>query len=181
MSRWTLFSTFLTIFLPYFLAIDSDPEDTINGVRAVSSDSCPGFGVGIMTVGEHMLQWEWAAPACCCSTGVSNWFCQTFLFSRGAENPYLFMKSSDFKIMTQKFKTMLCPPRTSLVAQLVQNLPAIRETWVRFLCWEDPLEKGKATHSSIRAWRIPWTIQSLGLQRVRHDWETFTFMFKYEK
>ena len=42
----------------------------------------------------------------------------------------------------------------SLVAQLVKNLPAMRETWVRLLGWEDPLEKGKATHSSILAWRI---------------------------
>ena len=46
----------------------------------------------------------------------------------------------------------------SLVAQLVKNLPAIWETWVRSLGWEEPLEKGKATHSSILAWRIPWTI-----------------------
>ena len=43
----------------------------------------------------------------------------------------------------------------SLVAQLVQNLPAMQETWVQCLGWEDPLEKGKATHSSILAWRIP--------------------------
>ena len=46
----------------------------------------------------------------------------------------------------------------SLVVQLVKNLPAMRETWVRSLGWEDPLEKGKATHSSILAWRIPWTV-----------------------
>ena len=46
----------------------------------------------------------------------------------------------------------------SLVAQLVQNSPAMPETWVRSLGWEDPLEKGKATHSSILAWRIPWTV-----------------------
>ena len=44
----------------------------------------------------------------------------------------------------------------SLVAQMVKNLPAMQETWVRFLGWEDPLEKGKATHSSILDWRIPW-------------------------
>ena len=44
------------------------------------------------------------------------------------------------------------------VAQLGKNLPAVRETWVRSLGWEDPLEKGKATHSSILAWRIPWTV-----------------------
>ena len=49
------------------------------------------------------------------------------------------------------------------------------ETPVRFLDREDPLEKGKATHSSILAWRIPWTIQSMGSQRVRHNWATFTF------
>ena len=45
--------------------------------------------------------------------------------------------------------------RASLVAQLVKNPPAMRETWVRSLGWEDPLEKGKATHCSILAWRIP--------------------------
>ena len=48
----------------------------------------------------------------------------------------------------------------SLVAQLVKNLPAVWETWVQSLGWEDPLEKGRATHSSILAWRIPWTISS---------------------
>ena len=62
----------------------------------------------------------------------------------------------------------------SLVAQLVKNLPVIREIWVQSLGWEDPLEKGKATHSSILAWRILWTVQSLELQTVRHNWATFT-------
>ena len=46
----------------------------------------------------------------------------------------------------------------SLVAQLVKNPRAMRETWVRFLGWKDPLEKGKATHSSVLAWRIPRTV-----------------------
>ena len=46
----------------------------------------------------------------------------------------------------------------SLVAQLVKNLPAMWEAWVPFLGWEDPLEKAKATHSSILTWRIPWTL-----------------------
>ena len=46
----------------------------------------------------------------------------------------------------------------SLVAQLVKNPAAMRETWVLSLGWEDPLEKGKATHSSILVWRIPWTV-----------------------
>ena len=45
----------------------------------------------------------------------------------------------------------------SLVAQMVKNLPSMQETWVRSLGWEDPLKKGKATRSSILAWKIPWT------------------------
>ena len=57
----------------------------------------------------------------------------------------------------------------SLVAQLAKNLPAMQETWVQSVGWEDPLEKGAATHSSILAWRSPWTVQSMGLQRVRYD------------
>ena len=51
----------------------------------------------------------------------------------------------------------------SLVAQLVKNLPAKQETWVQSLGWEDPLEKEKATHSSILAWRIPWTMEVHGV------------------
>ena len=62
-----------------------------------------------------------------------------------------------------------------LVAQLVKNPPAMQETWVWSLGWEDPLEKGKATHSSILAQRIPWTIQSMRWQKVGHNWATFTF------
>ena len=57
----------------------------------------------------------------------------------------------------------------SLAAQLVKNLLAMWDTWVQSLSWEDPLEKGTATHSSILPWRIPWTVLSMGLQRVRHD------------
>ena len=48
--------------------------------------------------------------------------------------------------------------RASVMAQLVKNLRAMRETWIQFLGWEDPLEKETATHSSILAWRIPWTV-----------------------
>ena len=55
------------------------------------------------------------------------------------------------------------------MAQLVKNQPAMRKTWVQSLGWEDSLKKGKATHSSILAWRIPGTIQSMGSQKVGHD------------
>ena len=63
---------------------------------------------------------------------------------------------------------------SSLVAQMEKNLPAMQETQVQSLGWEDALEKGMATHSSILAWRIPWTeepgkLQSMGLQRAGHD------------
>ena len=62
----------------------------------------------------------------------------------------------------------------SLVAQTVKNPPAVPVTWVRSLGWEDPVEKEMASHSSILAWKIPWTeepggLQSTGSQRVQHD------------
>ena len=68
---------------------------------------------------------------------------------------------------------------TGTVAQQVKNPPAMWEAWVWSLGWEDPLEKGMATHSSILAWRIPWReepggLQSMGSQRVGHNWTTFT-------
>ena len=56
----------------------------------------------------------------------------------------------------------------------------MQEIAVQFLGQEDPLEKGKATHSSILAWRIPWTVWSMESQRVGHDWEIFTFILKME-
>ena len=65
----------------------------------------------------------------------------------------------------------------SLMAQTVKNMPAMRKTWVWSLDWEDPLEKGMATHSSILAWRISWTVYSIGLQRAGHAWMAFTFIF----
>ena len=66
-----------------------------------------------------------------------------------------------------------------LVAQLVKNPPAMQEMWIRFFGQKDPLEKGMATHSRILAWRIAWAeepggLQSMGSQRVRHDWATNT-------
>ena len=61
-----------------------------------------------------------------------------------------------------------------MVIQMVKNLPAVPVTMVKSLSWDDPLEKGTATHSSILAWRIPWTeepggLQSMGSKRVGHD------------
>ena len=74
----------------------------------------------------------------------------------------------------------LHPKRASLVAQTVKNLPEMQEIQVWSLGWEDPLEKGMAIHSSILAWRIPWTeesvrLQSMGSQRVGQNWVTNTY------
>ena len=84
----------------------------------------------------------------------------------------LFKRCSEYGMTLNNLQV---PQRwASLVAQLVKNLPAVRETWVQSLGWEDPLEKGTATHSSILAWRVPWTEESMGSQRVRHAWATLT-------
>ena len=77
------------------------------------------------------------------------------------------------------------PYTFSLIAQLVKNLLAMQETLVRFLGQEDPLEKEMATHSSILAWRIPWTeepggLQSTGSQRIRHDWASNLTIYKLD-
>ena len=58
------------------------------------------------------------------------------------------------------------------MAQLVKNQPAAQETWVQSLGWKDPLEEGVATHSSILAWRIPWTVEPGGLQSVGSQSQT---------
>ena len=76
--------------------------------------------------------------------------------------------------MTAAFDKYLSSIKGFLVAQMVKNLLAVQETQVPSLGWEDPLEEGVATHSSILAWRIPWTeepgrLQSMQLQRVGQD------------
>ena len=70
------------------------------------------------------------------------------------------------------------------MAQTVKNLPTMQETWVRSLGWEDPLEECVATHSSILAWRVPWTEESGGLQstesqRVGRDWRDVAHTYIY--
>ena len=78
------------------------------------------------------------------------------------------------QIKTSIRNLLILVREASLVAQMVKNLPAIWETWVLSLGWEDPLEEGMATHSRILTCRIPWTeeparLQSMGSQRVRHN------------
>ena len=76
-------------------------------------------------------------------------------------------------VLTQEAKLQYSAG-ASLVAQMIKNLPAMQETWVLSLDWEDPLAKGMPTHSSILAQKIPWTeepggLQSMGLHRVGHN------------
>ena len=90
-------------------------------------------------------------------------------YSEGVNPGHLLLSEKKFV-----HRLILCITWASLVAQRLKCLPAMRETWVRSLGWGDPLEKEMATHSSILAWRIPWTeepggLQSTGSQRVGHD------------
>ena len=81
--------------------------------------------------------------------------------------------SSSFSFLRNFYTVLLMSLFLHMVAQRLKRLPAMQETWVRSLGWEDPLEKD-TTHSSTLAWRIPWTeepggLQPTGLQRVGHD------------
>ena len=116
----------------------------------------------------------------------------TILFATGCSDPSHAVGISFWELVClwlshnrQQYMLVLVtqPSPASLVAWMVKNLPATQELQVWSLSWEDPLEKGMATDSSILAWRIPWTeepggLWSMGLQRVKHDWATNT-RFKY--
>ena len=77
--------------------------------------------------------------------------------------------ASNFLHLLHMFLRSLRPSLGFPVAQLVKKNPAMWETWIQSLGWEDALEKGTAPHSSILAWRIPWTVSSMGSQRVRQN------------
>jgi len=81
--------------------------------------------------------------------------------------------ADETKKLSQDYKHITTNVQASLVPQTVKNLPTMRETQVLSLDWEDPLEKGMATHSSVLAWEITWTEEPSGLQ----DWATDTFTF----
>ena len=93
------------------------------------------------------------------------------------EHQYYYIGGSHingFNLSGRQFGSIYYSLKAFLAAQTVKNAPAMRETWIRSLGWEDPLEKGMATQSSSLAWRIPWTeepggLQSMGSQRLGHD------------
>ena len=95
------------------------------------------------------------------------------------QRKYLCLTTNLFQVASKEF-ILHCSinyVRTSLVTQKLKRLSTMQETWVPSLGWEDPLEKEMAIHSSILAWKIPWTeepgrLQSMGSRRVRHNWAT---------
>ena len=108
------------------------------------------------------MKWNIYAPAVVMAECLRRWTRNPLGSPRAGLNPADYGKSTF---------------RDSLVAQRLKPLPAMQETWVRYLGWEDPLEKEMATHSRTLAWRIPWRekpgrLQYMGSQRVRHDWAT---------
>ena len=127
------------------------------------------------------------------NTGVGFYFLLQGIFLIQASNVHLLhcrwilCHWAAREVHTKAWTSFTVPPvtcRASLVAQMVKNLLTMQENWVQFLHWEDPLEKGMATHSCILAWRIPWTeepgrLQTMGSHRVGHNWETNTFTFRW--
>ena len=136
-----------------------------SGERAVTDADntpvCPWNGVREVTLHLHI----------CSNLGAC-------LGAQLVENPPAMQKTPVQSLgQADALKKGMATPQDSwpsLVAQMVKSLPAVQETLVRSLCEEDPLEKGMAVHSSVLAWRIPWTeepgrLQSICLQTVRHD------------
>ena len=133
------------------------------------------------------FQWEWGSEGTLQTTDLM----MDSLPGRRSSMGWLLCKQTCQKKLKEpyskywkealSFFSLLSTSRPT-VAQRVKCLPAIREIWVRSLGREDPLEKERATHSSIRAWRIPWTeepdgLQSMGSQRVRQtEWLHFHFL-----
>ena len=120
---------------------------------------------------------DWQQGKCDEITAAVLWFKAQDLYRLGTKIKYSEgVNPGHLLLSEQKFvhRRILCITWASLVAQRLKCLPAMRETWVQSLGREDPLEKEMATHSSILAWRIPWTeepggLQPAGLQRVGHD------------
>ena len=129
--------------------------------RLLSPCSYPGKNTG---VGSHFIlmtssrSWDQTQISCIAGRFLTVW--ATWEATWGSIQLYAYPLTHQV-VHTKYIQLFTCQlyfNRASLVAQLVKNPTAMWETWVQSLGWEDPLEMGKATHSSILAWRIPWTV-----------------------
>ena len=105
---------------------------------------------------------------------INTWESLAYLYVNSERSENRIKEISPFTAATQRIPRNKPKERTSLLTQMVKRLSTMRETQVRALGWEDPLEKETAIHSSTIAWKIPWTeepgrLQSMGSLRVRHD------------
>ena len=154
----------------------SYPEETAQRTRQPRNP-----GTEINPVGERGSLWWMNWNASCIITKC--WKAPCYCCVRGGELIIKVTSDNTPKhALRPGFLSTFALTGASLVAQTVKRLPAMRETQVWSLDREDPLEKETAIHSSILAWRIPWTeepgrLQSTGLQRVGHDWATSLFTF----
>ena len=126
--------------------------------------------------GQDYIMWAVPNRAVLVHFGLEFPCCLWFLLFM----PYNFLPI-DFDVHILNHDVYYPSHRASLVAQMVKTLPAMQETWVLSLSQEDPLEKEMATHSSILAWKTPWTekpggLPSMGSQRVGHNWVTNTWL-----
>ena len=142
---------------------------------------------GLLSMGSHRVGHDWSDLAAAAAAGVLSYIVLGQMTAKATTRliwaPCQFpgkKKKNTARPISQILEIChwgFCLRLASLVAQRVKHLPTTWETRVRSLGWEDPLEKEMATHSSTLAWKIPWTekpgrLQSMGSQRVRHDWAT---------
>ena len=140
------------------------------------------FSIVSETEVDVFLEFPWFF---CDPVDVDNLISGSSAFSKSSLYLWKFLVHTLLKPSWKGFEHYLASMQNEhncVIAQMVKNLPVMQETWVRSLGQEDPLEKGMATHSSVLAWRIPWTeepgrLQSMGLQSVRNHWATNTFIF----
>jgi len=148
----------------------------LNSLRSHLADKIQLL-LATVTVLQTVVQKICLLPACVFIESIKILLRVTSLVVQGLK---LHIPNAGGSIPGQGIRFPQAMTRASLVAQTVKNLPPMQETGVSSLSRENPLEKGMATHSSILAWRVPWTeepggLQSVGLQRVEHDGATNTF------
>ena len=132
----------------------------------------------LQSMGSQRVGHDWATALSLSQQWPQDWKRSVFIPIPKKSNDKECSNYCTIALISHESKIML----QFLQARLVKHLPAMWETWVRFLGWEFPLKKEMATHSSTLAWRIPWKeepgrLQSMGLQRVGHNWATLLTYF----